>query len=143
MGEGCQKRTREPCRDTAGLICLLTAEGHIRGTGPLHGVVHLPTNLVNAAVLSVGKYLICLVATGRGRVQLWVENIFDRNCPSETPLREWAHRQYQDLQTELWAKAAGPLGGQWTSRHYVCKQVFPSSGMYICCLRGSSFVRLF
>lgn len=99
-------------------------------------------NLINVVVLSIGKYLIYLVPTGRSWVQFWVENIFDCNSPCETSLREWTHRQYQDLQTELCAKAAGPFDAQWTSG-CTCKWVFPSSGTYICCLRCWVFATLF
>lgn len=38
---------------------------------------------------SIGKYMIFLVPTGRIRVQLWVENIFDCNLACETSLRKW------------------------------------------------------
>lgn len=38
-------------------------------------------NLINVVVLSIGKYLIYLVPTGRSWVQLWVENIFIATVP--------------------------------------------------------------
>lgn len=80
-------------------------------------------NLINAVVLSAGKYLICLVPTGRSRVQLRVENIFDCNSSCETSLGEWAHRQYWDLQS--FAKrlqdllvANGHVGAVFVSRSF-------------------------
>lgn len=83
-----------------------------RESSPLWGSISA-YNLDSAVVLLVGKYLICLLPTGRSRVQLWLKNIFYFNSPCEATLREWAHRQYQDLEAELWAKPAEQLRGQW------------------------------
>lgn len=89
VGEGCQKRAGECNWDTGGLICIPYCKGlyqrersHPWGSTSVH-------NLVIAVVVSIGKYMIFLVPTGRIRVQLWVEDIFDCNCPCETSLRKW------------------------------------------------------
>lgn len=139
--DGCQRKTWEGGWDTRGVDLHPYCKGpYWRKRSSPRGSASAD-NLINAAVLSASKDLIRPVPAGRSRVQLWEENVFDCKSPCETPLGEQAHRQYQDLQANLWA--AGPHGGQWTSGHCICKQVFPSSGMCICCLTCHSFARLF
>lgn len=79
-------------------------------------------NLINAAVLSTGNDLICLVPAGRSGVQLWEENIFVARVPVKH-LLENEHtgntktcRQISGLQDPMVAN--GPVGTALASRSF-------------------------